>query len=204
MSTKSTEFQTNMSPRNVKTDDSKFETSTDKDRITELENEIQLLKDQNQRFIAENSSLRTILRDYEEMKTNENILLERLKSAAIKEQVYESKLNEISQQCIQLSQKLAKSQDEIQSLSKENKKIKVESEMNANHQETKIHLLKEALNKRNEDIKQIEETNDELIKLLQKWDEKLLKLDEEYKLEKDKNEKYEQQVMRKVSKLDSS
>lgn len=89
-------------------------------------------------------------------------------------------------------------------MTKENKRFKNESEINANHQETKIRLLKEALNKRNEDIKQIEETNDDLIKLLQKCDEKLLKLDEDYRFERMKNEKYEQQFTLTVKKLDSS
>lgn len=138
------------------------------------------------------------------MKTNENILLEKLESATIKEQNYEIKLDEFNQHWTQLSQKLAKFQEEIQNLTKENKRFKNESEINANHQETKIRLLKEALNKRNEDIKQIEETNDDLIKLLQKCDEKLLKLDEDYRFERMKNEKYEQQFTLTVKKLDSS
>lgn len=138
------------------------------------------------------------------MKTNENILLEKLESATIKEQNYEIKLDEFNQHWSQLSQKLAKFQEEIQNLTKENKRFKNESEINANHQETKIRLLKEALNKRNEDIKQIEETNDDLIKLLQKCDEKLLKLDEDYRFERMKNEKYEQQFTLTVKKLDSS
>ena len=138
------------------------------------------------------------------MKTNENILLEKLESATIKEQNYEVKLDEFNQHWTQLSQKLAKFQEEIQNLTKENKRFKNESEINANHQETKIRLLKEALNKRNEDIKQIEETNDDLIKLLQKCDEKLLKLDEDYRFERMKNEKYEKQFTLTVKKLDSS
>ena len=193
-----------MSPRDTKTDDSKFETSTEKDRVAELENEVQFLKDQNKQLMTENITLRTILKDYEEMKTNENMLLEKLEAATLREQAYEVKLEEINTQCIFMSQQLTKCHEEIQSLTKENKKIKVDNEMNANHQETKIRLLKEALNKRNEDIKQIEDANDDLIKLLQKWDEKLLKLDEDYKLERIKNEKFEQQLVLKASKLDLS
>ena len=193
-----------MSPRDTKTDDSKFETSTEKDRVAELENEVQILKDQNKQLMTENITLRTILKDYEEMKTNENMLLEKLEAATLREQAYEVKLEEINTQCIFMSQQLIKCHEETQSLTKENKKIKVDNEMNANHQETKIRLLKEALNKRNEDIKQIEDANDDLIKLLQKWDEKLLKLDEDYKLERIKNEKFEQQLVLKASKLDLS
>ena len=97
LSKKSTEFQTNTSPRDTKTDDSKLETSTDKDKVTELENEVLFLKEQNKKLINENISLRTILKDYEQMKTNENILLEKLESATIKEQNYEVKLDEFNQ-----------------------------------------------------------------------------------------------------------
>lgn len=203
-SKKSTEFQTNTSPQDTKTDDSKFETSTDKDRVVELENEIIFLKEQNSSLLNENISLRTILKDYEQMKNNENVLLEKLESATIKEQEYEVKLEEFNQHWTQLSQKLSKCQEEIQSLTKDNKRCIKEAEVNASHQETKIRLLKEALNKRNEDIKQVEETNDDLIKLLQKWDEKLLKLDEDYRFERMKNEKYEQQLNSTVKNIDSS
>ena len=122
-----------MSPRDTKTDDSKFETSTEKDRVAELENEVQFLKDQNKQLMTENITLRTILKDYEEMKTNENMLLEKLEAATLREQAYEVKLEEINTQCIFMSQQLTKCHEEIQSLTKENKKIKVDDEMNANH-----------------------------------------------------------------------
>lgn len=193
-SKKSTEFQSNLTPRETKTDDSKCETFAENSRIYELENEVQFLREKNQFLASENSSLRSILKDYEELKTNEAVLLGKIEDSRANEEEYQAKIDELTRQCASFSQLLQKHQQDVQVLRKENNKIRNDAEMNASHQETKIRLLKEALNKRNEDIKEIEEANDELIKLLQKCDEKLLKLDEDYKLEIIKCEKYEEEL----------
>lgn len=183
-----------MSPRDNKTDDSKYETSTEKDRVLELEAEIQLLRDTNDYLKNENTSLRAILRDYEETKTNEDLLIEKLDMAIKKEEELENKITELINQNTHYETRFKKMHTEMQSLKKENSKLTTTAEMNTNHLDTKVRLLKEALNKRNEDIKELENSNEELIKLLEKWDQKLLKLDEDYKLEKIKWEKYEQQL----------
>jgi chromosome segregation ATPase len=183
-----------MSPRDNKTDDSKYETSTEKDRVLELEAELQLLRDTNEYLKNENTSLRAILKDYEETKTNEDLLLEKLETAVGKEEELENKITELINQNTHYEARFKKMHAEVQALRKENSKLTTTAEMNTNHLDTKVRLLKEALNKRNEDITELEGSNEELIKLLEKCDQKLLKLDEDYKLEKIKCEKYEQQL----------
>jgi predicted RNase H-like nuclease (RuvC/YqgF family) len=66
--------------------------------------------------------------------------------------------------------------------------------MSFNHIETKNRLLTEALNKRNEDIKALENGNEDLINLLEKCDDKIQKLDEDYRVEQIRAEKYEAMV----------
>lgn len=75
-------------------------------------------------------------------------------------------------------------------------KQKNEAELTINHLDTKNRLLKEALNKRNEDIKSLENGNEDLINLLEKCDDKIQKLDEDYRIEKMKAEKYEQELQK--------
>jgi len=105
-----------------------------------------------------------------------------------------NKIEQANKTFIELESKIQSLLKENQKLSKENDKLRSNSEMNTSHLDTKVHLLKEALNKRNDDIKELENSNDDLVCLLEKWDEKLFKLDEDYKLEKIKWEKYEQEL----------
>lgn len=51
-------------------------------------------------------------------------------------------------------------------------KYKKETELTVNHLDTKNRLLTEALNKRNEDIKSLESSQEDLINLIEKLDEK--------------------------------
>ncbi len=51
-------------------------------------------------------------------------------------------------------------------------KFKKETELTVNHLDTKNRLLTEALNKRNEDIKTLENSQEDLINLIEKLDEK--------------------------------
>lgn len=57
--------------------------------------------------------------------------------------------------------------------------------------DTKIRLLKEVLTKKNKDFQTAEENNRELVAFIEKWDEKISKLDEDLQIEKIKSEKYE-------------
>ena len=67
------------SPRDTKTDH--LESSVEKQaKISELELELHRFKSENQRLRDENDSLRTILHDYELMKTNETTLLDRIET----------------------------------------------------------------------------------------------------------------------------
>lgn len=64
-------------------------------------------------------------------------------------------------------------------------------EIDKSHMETKIRLLKEVLTKKNKDYKTAEDNNRELVAFIEKWDEKISKLDEDLQIEKIKAEKYE-------------
>lgn len=197
-SKKSTEYQSNLSPREAKTDDSKLDLSVDRDRLIELEFEITHLKEYNENLATENYSLRSILKDYEETKTNEDYLLEQLDKASIKQEELEYQLDKSKIESSQSLKTISELNEEIKRLKRKNKQMENEVEMRTSHLETKVRLLEEALNKRNDDIKEIELSNEELIVLLEKWDQKLLKLDEDYRLEKIKSEKYEQELGLKV------
>lgn len=183
-----------MSPGEAKTDNSKLDLSVDRDRLIELEFEVTHLKEYNENLATENYSLRSILKDYEETKTNEDYLLEQLDKASIKEEELEQQLQKSQTENSQNLKTIDELNEEIKRLKRRNKQMENEVEMKTNHLETKVRLLEEALNKRNEDIKEIELSNEELIILLEKWDQKLLKLDEDYRLEKIKSEQYEQEL----------
>ena len=58
--------------------------------------------------------------------------------------------------------------EEMEMVVRDNGRLEKELEMNTNHLETKVRLLKEALNKRNEDVKELEANNNDLVKLLEK------------------------------------
>lgn len=167
-SKRSTEYQSNLSPRDTKTDDSKYETSTDKDRIMELELELQQMNEFNEHLQMENASLRAILKDYEKTKTNEDMLTEKLELSLKTQSDLESKLVEINNENTLYETNFKSLQKEIQNLKRDNARLENTAEMSANHQETQIRLLKEALNKRNEDVKGLENNNEELVKLLEK------------------------------------
>lgn len=179
------------SPRDTKTDH--LESSVEKHaKIAELELELHRSHGENQRLKDENDSLRTILQDYEHMKTNEATLLDRIDTLEIKLSTFKpaSKSSTCTQTCDSMHYELYQSfsqnfepektnlESENTSLKRDLKRLQIDSEMSSAHLETKIRLLKEALNKRNEDIKEIELSNTELIEVLAKCDEKLVKLDE--------------------------
>lgn len=167
-SKRSTEYQSNLSPRDTKTDDSKLEMFTDKDRIIELEFELQQTHEQNEYLRTENESLRGILKDYESMKTNEDLLTERLEVLIQEEQKLKVKVRQMTKQSTDDKKVITDLQSQLLALKKENSRLESTADMNINHQDTQIRLLKEALNKRNDDIKELESNNDELVKLLEK------------------------------------
>jgi chromosome segregation ATPase len=167
-SKKSTEYQSNLSPREAKTDDSKLDLSVDRDRLIELEFEITHLKEYNENLATENYSLRSILKDYEETKTNEDYLLEQLDKASIKQEELEYQIDKSKIESSQSLKTISELNEEIKRLKRKNKQMENEVEMRTSHLETKVRLLEEALNKRNDDIKEIELSNEELIVLLEK------------------------------------
>ena len=63
--------------------------------------------------------------------------------------------------------------------------------MKNNNYETKIRLLKEVLTKKNKDFLEADENNKELVNFIEECNLKMNKLDEDFKLEKIKTEKYE-------------
>lgn len=145
---------------------------------------------------SENKSLRAIFKDYEETKTNEHLLLERLEKAAQVEMKFELQVDDLTNSNNNLQKELDEKQQSLKELERQCKKLEIAAELNANHVDTKVRLLTEALNKRNDDLKEQETNNEELVKLLEKCDQKLLKLDEDYQLWKIKAEKYEEQLNR--------
>lgn len=73
-------------------------------------------------------------------------------------------------------------------------RLKQKHELDLQHVDTKNRLLTEALNKRNEDVGALENGNEDLINLLEKCDDKIQKLDEDYRVEKMKTEQYEKEL----------
>lgn len=143
--------------RDTKTDDSKYETSTEKDRMIEMEIEMNNLREQLVNLKDENQSLRNILSDYEQTKTQESLLLTQVNSLT-------SLTTSLQSQQYSTLAKLKEANKAISNLEKENNNLVREKE----DSETQLRLLKEALNKRNEDIKEIEANNEELVGLLEK------------------------------------
>lgn len=142
----------------------------------------------------ENFSLRSLLKDYEETKNNEDVFIDRLNKAEEMEEEMNLKIQDLLKENQFYKEEVEKVKEEMSQLEKDNTKLEKSLDMNTNHLETKVRLLKEALNKRNEDVKELESNNNDLVKLLEKWDQKLVKLDEDYRLEKYKTEKYEVQL----------
>jgi DNA repair exonuclease SbcCD ATPase subunit len=176
-SKKSTEFQTVESPRDTRTD--QLESYSEKqDKIMELEVELNKMYGENQHLKSENTSLRSILKDYETLKTNESSMLDRIETLESQVYHYQSLESEFHDYKLNLESKLTNLETLNKSLQKDLNRAKNDSEMELSHLETKIRLLKEALNKRNDDIREIETSNEELIEVLAKCDEKLVKLDE--------------------------
>lgn len=148
------------SPRDTKTD--KHESSSEKhDKLLELECELQKLSSENNRLLTENNSLRSILKDYEIIKTNESCLLDKIESLESYTKTLESNINDYKQEISNLTALNT-------TIEKELSRSKRDEELTSSNLETKIRLLKEALNKRNEDIKEIEKRNEELIEVLAK------------------------------------
>jgi hypothetical protein len=168
--------------------------SVDRDRLIEVEFEVTHLKEHNENLLSENYSLRSLLKDYEATKSNEDFLLERLEKAAVKEKEFGFHVEKLLAKNTQHLKTADDLNETIKQLKRKNKQNENEIDMKTGHLETKCRLLEEALNKRNDDMKDIEASNEELISLLEKWDQKLLKLDEDYRLEKIKSEKYEQDL----------
>ena len=152
----------------------------------------------NEKLSEENKTLRILLKDFEERKTAEENLSEQL--------FYSNKVNKtLEERILDLTSKLQEKDNKIDLLKTENdnfKKLtsqlkqeienyKNKQELDLNHLETKNRLLTEALNKRNEDVKALENGNEDLINLLEKWDDKIQKLDEDLQVERIKIEKYE-------------
>ena len=139
------------------------------------------------------------MKDFEEMKTREQLIIDQLESSNELNAALEAKLKktegvvkkheltvkEYKQKIKTLTEKSKKQEQEIS-------KMKNQAELDLNHLETKNRLLTEALNKRNEDVKALENGNEDLINLLEKCDDKIQKLDEDFKVERMKAEKYEQ------------
>jgi hypothetical protein len=140
--------------------------------MIELEFEITHLKEYNENLTTENYSLRSLLKDYEETKLNENFLYERLEKASIKEQdkeqEFELHVKKLTVKNIEQLKTVDALNEIIKQLRRKNKQSENEIDMKTGHLETKCRLLEEALNKRNDDIKDIEASNEELIGLLEK------------------------------------
>jgi hypothetical protein len=201
-SKKSTEMQSNFSPFDTKTDASKGDSSIDNNKTWEWDFDIQQLRGQNEELIKENRYLKSLLKDYEEIKTNEGALLDRIDAAERREREYQSKIQKYVEDLDLRDDRIGKLKEEVQRIRRENIKLESDTEMKSTHLETKIRLLTEALNKRNEDIKMIEASNEELVKLLEKCDEKLIKLDEDHRLEKIRSEKYEKMLTKEDPKFE--
>lgn len=112
------------------------------------------------------------------------------------------RLNDYDEYKLNIESKMSNLIDESKSLQKELNRSKIDAEMTANHLETKIRLLKEALNKRNDDVKELEKSNENLLEVLSKCEEKLIKLDEDFRLEQIKWEQYEKQLFQKNEKFE--
>ena len=76
-------------------------------------------------------------------------------------------------------------------MTKERDNETMQWEIDKSHMETKIRLLKEVLTRKNKDYLVAEENNKELVAFIEKWDEKISKLDEDLQVERIKWEKYE-------------
>jgi len=80
---------------------------------------------------------------------------------------------------------------EYTTLAKEKESLEMQHEMDSSHMDTKIKLLKEVLTKKNDEYKAVEDNNKELVMFIQKCDDKISKLEEDFQLERIKTEKYE-------------
>jgi hypothetical protein len=136
--------------------------------MIELEFEVTHLKEYNENLTTENYSLRSILKDYEETKLNENFLYERLEKASIKELEFDNHVKNLTAKSTEHLKTIDALNEIIKQLMRKNKQNENEIDMKQCHLETKCRLLEEALTKRNVDIKDIEASNEELIGLLEK------------------------------------
>ena len=136
------------------------------------------------------------------MKLREDHLVDELEGSYVKNKELEGKITKLQTTLDSHSHQINNLTNEVSELKTKNKELvseiarirKFESkqELDLNYLETKNRLLTEALNKRNEDVKALENGNEDLINLLEKWDDKIQKLDEDYTVEKIKAEKYEE------------
>jgi hypothetical protein len=168
-----------------------------------LRKELLSLREHNNSLMMENQSLRQILRDFELMKEKETSMLEEIEMLRENNYLLEKELNKANEFARIQEATILSLQKEKQTLvlgrvklENEFEKEKNNAELTINHFETKNRLLIEALNKRNEDVKALENGNEDLINLLEKCDDKIQKLDEDYKVEKMKTEKYEEELDR--------
>mmetsp|Transcript_1095 Transcript_1095/g.974 ORF Transcript_1095/g.974 Transcript_1095/m.974 type:complete len:275 (+) Transcript_1095:209-1033(+) len=175
-------------PKSLKeNEDIKIELSEDS-RITEVESLNKDLETKVEDLTKENKDLRTILKDYEKENSEKELLLEKREEECKNLNI---KVEEISKLSYTYMEELKICDEKMTKIEKEKLKLEISLEMNTSHLETKVRLMKEALNKRNEDYKEIENNNGDLVKLLESCDQKLVKLDEDFRLENEIRNKYE-------------
>ena len=78
----------------------------------------------------------------------------------------------------------------------------MQQDMNQSHLETKVKLLTEVLNKRNEDIQEMEEESKKMLELVEDYEGKLIKMKEEVEVQALKVEKYEEHLSGKVKPIE--
>jgi soluble P-type ATPase len=139
-----------------------------------------------------------LVKDYEEMRINEEVIIDQLSLANKRNKelgrqlfITNKKMNGQEEQIRILKAKITKISEEANSQKSIFSKMKNQQDLLFSHIETKNHLLTESLNKRNEDVKSLGNGNEDLINLLEKCDDKIQKLDEDYMVERMRAEKYE-------------
>jgi small-conductance mechanosensitive channel len=148
--------------------------------------------------MAEKKSLSLLVKDYEEMRINEEVIVDQLsftnkRNKELGRQLCLANKAMISQekQIKILETKITKISEEANSQKSIFSKTTIQQDLLFSHIETKNRLLTESLNKRNEDVKALGNGNEDLINLLEKCDDKIQKLDEDYRVERMRAEKYE-------------
>ncbi|CAI2366700.1 unnamed protein product [Moneuplotes crassus] len=126
-----------------------------------------------------------LLKDFEDMKLREEDLIHQLQEERNRKYELENTLSSQAAQLHQNEETIQRLLTEVETLKLENKSLtsrldryQSRQDLDLTHLETKNRLLTEALNKRNEDVKELESGNEDLIQLLEKCDDKIQKLQE--------------------------